>query len=68
MLDEKSVKLRLEKQGGIPRFVLEKIDDADQLFLDKAIARTNIDAIHASIGNVDSADNTSHSIVHMHVG
>ena len=56
-----------ERWGGIPRFVLEKLrDGAAQLELQKAIASTgNVDSLVRSVGQIDSAPESSHRVLHM---
>ena len=52
--------------GGIPRFVLEKLDDASaQTELEEAIAGCDLRRLMESVGAIDSAPDASHRILHI---
>ena len=62
-----AVQEAFSRWGGIPRFVLEKMSDkAAQLELQKAIASTgNLDSILRSVGQIDTAPEASHRVLHI---
>jgi hypothetical protein len=55
-----------ERWGGVPRFVLEKLrDKAAQGELDAAIATADLGVVDRCTGEVDSAPETSHRLLHI---
>lgn len=55
-----------DRWGGIPRFVLEKLNDpAAQLTLDAAVAVTDLQKLQAAVGSIDAAGDLSHKLLHI---
>lgn len=59
--------LVLCRWGGIPRYVLEKLEKADQDLLDADIGKTNLTKLIAAAGAPDSHQSASHKLLHMRV-
>jgi hypothetical protein len=60
------VSAAFERWGGVPRFVLEKLrDEAAQLSLQDAIDTAKLGVIQSSVGQVDSAPEASHRLLHI---
>jgi len=64
-LPEEEVRGRFLKWGGIPRYVLEKVDAPHQNTLIAALDAANLDSIVKYIGQSDTPDDASHKLVHM---
>ena len=61
-----AVQNAFNRWGGIPRYVLEKLNDAGaQQLLDEAIDSANPGAIELAFGAVDAATDASHRLVHI---
>ena len=58
---------RFDHWGGIPRFVLEKLDVANQRLLVQAIASATLPIIFNSTGHAFAHPEMSHRILHLHV-
>lgn len=54
------------KWGGVPRFVLEKLNDpAAQRALESAVAATDLTKLTAAVGCIDAAGDLSHKLLHI---
>ena len=64
---EAGVRERYEKWGGIPRYVLAKLDKDSQDLLDSAVTRVNINELFNKLGarELESDVGTSHRLVHL---
>lgn len=64
---EAGVQERYEKWGGIPRYVLAKLDKDSQELLNSAVTRVNINELFNKLGacELESDDGTSHHLVHL---
>ena len=58
---------RFDHWGGIPRFVLEKLDDANQRLLVQAIASATLQLITDSVGQTFAHSGVSNQSLHLHV-
>eukprot|EP00243_Klebsormidium_subtile_P007518 TRINITY_DN334_c0_g2_i7.p1 TRINITY_DN334_c0_g2~~TRINITY_DN334_c0_g2_i7.p1 ORF type:complete len:819 (-),score=169.67 TRINITY_DN334_c0_g2_i7:435-2891(-) len=67
-LDPDEVKARYDRWGGIPRYVLEKVDSDAQRLLKKAITSTPLKALQESVGEQAAPSETSHKLLHLRVG
>ncbi|RHZ71427.1 hypothetical protein Glove_258g33 [Diversispora epigaea] len=66
-LDKAKVEDLFSKQGGIPRFILEKAQDStQQILLEEAIVKNSNPKIFNFVGEIDHADDMSHRIIHIH--
>ena len=61
------VRSRFDHWGGIPRFVLAKLDHADQRLLVQAISSATLPIIIQSVGQAFAHPEVSHRILHLHV-
>ena len=63
---EAGVQQRFEKWGGIPRYVLGKLDEDSQAELKSAVTLVNIDELFGKLGarQHESNDSTSHRLLH----
>jgi hypothetical protein len=64
---EEAVKNRFSRWGGIPRYVLQKTDEEDQMLISDALAECSISELVSSISNLSSARKASHRLLHMTV-
>jgi hypothetical protein len=53
--------------GGVPRYIFEKLDKADQALLDAEIGKTNLGKLIAAAGAPESHQSASHKLLHMRV-
>ena len=61
-----AVRAAYERWGGIPRYVLEKVaNPSAQLDLPRALAVKNVDKVLDSVGEMDTAPEASHRLLHM---
>ena len=62
-----AVQEAFSRWGGIPRYVLEKLgDESAQLELQRSIVSTgNVDVILRSVGQIDTAPEASHRVLHI---
>lgn len=61
-----AVREAFTRWGGIPRFVLEKLNDrAAQLSLNAAVAVTDSAKLEVAVGSIDSAGELSHKLLHI---
>ena len=58
---------RFDHWGGIPRFVLAQLSDANQRLLVQAIASATLSDIVACVGHTFAHPDVSHRILHLHV-
>eukprot|EP00026_Physarum_polycephalum_P005223 Phypoly_transcript_05254.p1 GENE.Phypoly_transcript_05254~~Phypoly_transcript_05254.p1 ORF type:complete len:421 (+),score=43.81 Phypoly_transcript_05254:692-1954(+) len=64
-LPKEGVMVRFLEWGGIPRYVLEKVDLVHQSTLTAALDAANLDTIVRYIGQSDHPDDALHELVHM---
>eukprot|EP01132_Coremiostelium_polycephalum_P006691 gene6691-8277_t len=62
---EEEWKKRYFKWGPIPRYVLEKVSEAQQEELILAISKTNLNSCISSINQPDSPETGSHKVIHI---
>ena len=58
---------RYSRWGGIPRFVLQKTDAADQALLQKALNECSLGDLTNSMSNLSSGSKISHRLLHVTV-
>ena len=58
---------RYSRWGGIPRFVLELTDEADQALLTEALDACSINGLTSSMINLSTASKVSHRLLHLSV-
>jgi len=61
------VELRFDKWGGIPRYVLEKVDSRSQDLLEEAIGACSVHLIQQSLGASSAHAEVSDRILHLRV-
>ena len=63
---EAEVKQRYDKWGGIPRYVLNKLEGDSQALLESAVTRVSIDELFGKLGarELESDGSTSHRLLH----
>ena len=66
-MSDAELRSRFDRWGGIPRFVLEKLDEANQGLLAQAIASATLPVIMESVGHISAHPEVSHRILHLHV-
>ena len=59
---------RFDRRGGIPRSVLEKLDDFSHALLEQAIASATLPIIAKCVGRISALPEVSLLIFHLHVG
>ncbi|GAQ93517.1 hypothetical protein KFL_016040010 [Klebsormidium nitens] len=65
--DPDESKARYDRWGGIPRFVLEKVDSDAQALLEKAISTTPLKVLVDSVGSQAAPNEASHKLLHLRV-
>ena len=65
--EEAEIRERYERWLGIPRYVLQLLDEADQNGLDKAIDQCSLDVLAQSFTSLTAHKQISHKLVHVHV-
>jgi len=58
---------RYGKWGGVPRYVLGKVDEGSQLLISSAVSRVSVDALMSRLGEreIESEDAVSHRLMHL---
>ena len=64
---ETDVVSRFSRWGGIPRFVLQKTDAADQALLEDAMYKCSLHELASSMTDPSSASRVSHRLLHLTV-
>lgn len=68
-LDELGVLDRFSRWGGVPRYVLGKLDDSDQKILEDAVPSITLDKLreYVASGRVTGDDDFSHRLLHLKI-
>lgn len=68
-LDEDSVLERFSRWGGVPRYVLAKIQESDQKILEDAVPSVTLDKLreYVASGRVTGDDDFSHRLLHLKI-
>ncbi|GAQ91775.1 hypothetical protein KFL_008520010 [Klebsormidium nitens] len=62
---QEEVQERFYRWGGVPRYVLEKLDTTNQNLLERAIGRTDLTALKQAVGDPESPQAASHKLLHL---